>query len=592
MDNEKLSSLDVFKYYDQKVKCLVSKNTNEYIDSLFTKSNYNKKLIDELAPKVEYQQKQIEAHNKKFFNKPTFLGNLKKAICCFIIFSLIGLTLVLMGSLTNVRQSILYAGIGILSGFSVLLIVFIILYFKWKKKSKIAKEAIEPIINQNQQYISQMLNEMSKVTSLIKARECFDIYEKSFPSFKINNHISNDDYDLWDEILDLDNTESLYSEIHGGVFNHPYMHLTLKSYEMRDVPYTGSTTIMITTRDSNGSFTTKPVIVTATILKPKPFFEKDSHFVYKIGAYPELIFHSLPPLSSEHQVKSFYKKNKNYSPMENIKFDMLLPCERNNDLQFHTVFSIYTQEQIVNCIKQYDLKKLELIKHGLYVYTNLDNELSNKGLVYSGNVFLNHTPEVVRNNFINAMNNNMKYLYQYMSPIFSVGLFQQERFKIPPTKSKKNNAFGCMVEKIINSHATIKKYFNRNTSSIVYDGIPTVESLYQTINYNVSRLTLNSFSHTAEIEYVNKFAYGRMVSVPVHYEEYNKINSKYLTLSWINDKNMQDFAIENKNEYMKNNKIIGIYKYVDQVVVVFDSSITSIKGKETTIINGINKILC
>lgn len=592
MDNEKLSSLDVFKYYDQKVKGLVSKNTNEYIDSLFAKSNYNKKLVNELAPKVENQQKQIDAYNKKFFNKPTFLSNLKIINCCFFVFCLIGFGLILYWFLTNAAQPFLYAGIGILAVFSILFIIFMILYFKWKKKSKIAKEAIEPIINQNQQYISQMLNEMSKITSLIKARECFDIYEKSFPSFKINNHISNDDYDLWDEILSFDDTESLYSEIHGDVFNHPYMHLTLKSYEMRDVPYTGSTTIMITTRNSNGSSTTRPVTVTATILKPKPFFEKDSHFVYKMGVYPELTFHSLPPLSSEHQVKSFYKKNKNYSPMENIKFDMLLPCERNNDLQFHTVFSIYTQEQIVNCIKQYDFKKMEIIKHGLYVYTNLDNGLSNKGLVYSGDIFLNHTPDVVRNNFIDAMNNNMKYLYEYMSPIFSIGLFQQERFKIPPTKSKNNNAFGCMVEKIINSHATTKRYFNRNTGDIVYDGIPTVENLYQTIDYNVSRLTLISFSHTAKVEHVNKFAHGRTVTVPVHYNEYNKINSKYLTLSWINDQNMQDFVIENKNEYMENNKIIGIYKYVDQVVVVFDPSITSINGKETTIINGINKMLC
>lgn len=55
---------------------------------------------------------------------------------------------------------------------------------------------------------------------------------------------------------------------------------------------------------------------------------------------------------------------------------------------------------------------------------------------------------------------------------------------------------------------------------------------------------------------------------------------------------MQDFIIENKNEYMKNNKIIGIYKYMDQVVVVFDPSLSSIKGKETSIINGVNNLLC
>lgn len=592
MNNEKLSSLDVFKYYDQKIKGQVEKNTNEYIDSLFVKSNYNRKLVDELSPKVTNRLKQIDAYNKKFFNKPTFLSNLKKANLCFAIFSIIGIGLIIFECLTNEKQWILYAGIGILAGFSILFIVFMILYFKWKKKSKIAKEAIDPIIKQNQEYISQMQNEMSKITSLIKIRDCFDIYEKSFPSFNINNHISNEDYDLWDEALSLDNTESLHSEIHGNVYNHPYMYLTLKSYEMRDVPYTGSTTIMVTRKNSNGEYTTVPVTVTATILEPKPFFEKDSHFVYKIGAYPELTFHSLPAFTSQHQVKHFYKKNKNYSPMENIKFDMFLPCERNNDLQFHTVFSIYTQEQIVNCIEQYDLKKIELIKHGLYVYTNLDNELTSKGLAYNANAFINYAPDVVRNNFVDAMNNNMKYLYQYMSPIFSVGLFQQERFKISPTKSKNNNAFSCMIEKIINSYATTKMYFNKNTSNIVYDGIPRVESLYQTANYNASRLTLNSFSHTSKITHVNKFAEGRMVSVPVHYDEYNKINSNYLALSWINNKNMQDFIIENKNEYMKNNKIIGIYKYIDQVVVVFDPSLSSIKGKETSIINGVNNLLC
>lgn len=54
---------------------------------------------------------------------------------------------------------------------------------------------------------------------------------------------------------------------------------------------------------------------------------------------------------------------------------------------------------------------------------------------------------------------------------------------------------------------------------------------------------------------------------------------------------MKDFVIENKNEYMINNKIKGIYKYLDQVLVVFDSSLNSIKGNENTIINTVNKLL-
>ena len=51
---------------------------------------------------------------------------------------------------------------------------------------------------------------------------------------------------------------------------------------------------------------------------------------------------------------------------------------------------------------------------------------------------------------------------------------------------------------------------------------------------------------------------------------------------------MHDCIIENKNEYMANSGIKAIYKYLDQVVVVFDKAIKSIKGKESQIISKVN----
>ena len=591
MDDKKINSLDVFKYYEEKIKDSVSKNTNEYIDNLFNKSNYNKKIINELSPKVANQQKQINAYNKKFFNKPTFFKNIRLVITLFALLSIGGIVLTIWSYKDPLPKSWLYAGISLLSAFGVLFLIFVIFYFKWKKQSKLSKEAIDPIIKQNKDDVLKMTNEMLKVTSLIKARDCFDIYEKSFPGFVINNHISHDDYGLWNDILAFNDEESLYCEIHGNVYNHSYMYLTKKLFKMCNVPYTGSTVVMVTRRDSDGHYHTVPETVTATIMKPKPFFSKESNFVYKVGVYPELTFSNLPSFSNNHQVKRFYKKHKDYSIMENPKFDMLLPCIRNNDLQFHTVFSIFTQQQIVSCFNEYKLKNLKFNKQGLYIYTNIDNNLTNKRLVYHGDVFLDYSPDIVRENFVNSMNNNMKYLYQYMSPIFAISLFQQEHFNIPSRKLKNNNAFACMIQKIINTNANIEKYFNQFTSDIVYDGIPKAKTLYETGKYSVSELVVNSFSHTPKVEYVTKYVEGKIVSVPVHYNEYNEINAKYLSLSWINNKNMKDFVIENKNEYMINNKIKGIYKYLDQVLVVFDSSLNSIKGNENTIISTVNKLL-
>ena len=68
MSNEKITSLDVYKFYNQKIKDSVSKNTNEYIDKIFDNSNYDKKLADELVSKIDIQNEQIEAYNKKFWS--------------------------------------------------------------------------------------------------------------------------------------------------------------------------------------------------------------------------------------------------------------------------------------------------------------------------------------------------------------------------------------------------------------------------------------------------------------------------------------------------------------------------------------------
>jgi hypothetical protein len=301
--------------------------------------------------------------------------------------------------------------------------------------------------------------------------------------------------------------------------------------QMRDAPYTGSTIVTYTVSDGKGGFSTRTATVTATILKPKPFYIKDTHFVYKMNVYPELTFNSLPPLKNEHGVNKFYKQHKDYERMENPKFDMLLPFERSDDLQFHTVFSIFTQEQIVNCIEQYGLTNLQITKTGRFVYTNVDNELTNKNLVYSGDAFLNYNPKVIRDNFINAMNKNMEFLYQYMSPIFSVGLFQQERFITPKTKANNNNAIGCMVQKFINSNATSTNYFNPGTSNVVYDAIPATKVQYSTGNYAVTTVNMNSYSHVNRVENVMRTFQGRPVVVPVPYLEFHPLTSEYLALS-------------------------------------------------------------
>ena len=101
MSNERITSLDVCKFYDQKIKELVSKNTNEYIDKIFDNSNYNKKLAEELVPKIDTQNVQIEAYNNKFYNKPKFFAKLKVLIIIFTVLLVLGIALSVIGFLSN-----------------------------------------------------------------------------------------------------------------------------------------------------------------------------------------------------------------------------------------------------------------------------------------------------------------------------------------------------------------------------------------------------------------------------------------------------------------------------------------------------------
>ena len=87
---------------------------------------------------------------------------------------------------------------------------------------------------------------------------------------------------------------------------------------------------------------------------------------------------------------------------------------------------------------------------------------------------------------------------------------------------------------------------------------------------------------------MTKYFQGKVVIVPVHYLEFHPLENEYLTLSWLNNKSMCDCIIENKDEYMASSRIKAIYKYLDQVVVIFEQDVKSIMGKENLIISKVN----
>lgn len=580
------STLDAVKYYNDNIIDSVNKLSNEYIDNIFKKSNYNVKLSDNLLPKIEKSNKQIKINESKWFRKDW----VRIVPIALIVFSSLILILISVLFATKLITTEITLFASILSVASIFIIgctaLLIVISINTKKSNKL----IAPIIEQNKKNITIMENELTKITRLISTRDCYDIYEKSFNSFKLNSSFSDDDYANFHLKTSENDNQSVYTLLSGNIFTHPFIYLTTKNMEMVMQTYIGSTIVSYYDDDHHLSTT----VVTASIKKPKPTYVLNSKIGYKINVYPNLIFNYVGSFKNQHEVKRFYNHHKDYSQMENNEFDILFPCERNSELEFHTIFSIYTQEQIVNTIKEYKLTNISFYKEKDMIYSSCFNLITNTKFSFYGNYFKTYSPELLKSNFINALNNNLFGLYQYMSLIFSCSLFQMEKYSQPSIKTTKNLALIALIERLINNNGTFVNYLHKKTSDIVNDGIPSIKILESTKNYTICQIDINSFYHTNEIEYVSVYSgiASKMVSVPVKWQKYHPITNSFVGLFWKN-KNNNDFFNESLTNAENKYNIKGVYKLINDVLVVFnqDINIKQISGQESSIINFVENSL-
>jgi hypothetical protein len=209
---------------------------------------------------------------------------------------------------------------------------------------------------------------------------------------------------------------------------------------------------------------------------------------------------NLSQFKNEKKAEKYFNKSKDMEPMDNPEFDRYFPCQRNDEVQFRTLFSPLAQEEMIQLMKfknDYRFTKhqtLNIISSSSFDYINFD---------------VNYAPfvnvfdyEDIKNGFVNANKQFFKDIYFMFAPILTIPLYQQYEYRQP------------LFEKA--QQKLISYVQNESIANTMHDpnGFKHQDSVTDTI-LKTKRVFANSLYEINEIIAYGYRATNRVVIVPV-----------------------------------------------------------------------------
>ncbi len=411
-----------------------------------------------------------------------------------------------------------------------LIIFFIFPFVLLTKQVKQQNETLTDLNKEFERYHSLLNEQLKDFYSYFSSKKIYDnVLNKCCEDFYFEKNINLQNNSTWDELLvdfPINKERSVVNLITGQIFNHPFLLFKRKAQEWIDVPYSSSASISY--RDSNGHMQTE--IVTATVLWPYPVYNINNFFAFKSNVAPKLEFENQNRLKNTHKIKSFYK-NTNSSHMDNEEFDVLFPCERNDEVQFRLLFTVLTQEKFVKLLSENDFFKM--FKNGLYTCVFYPNASSSGGIKRpnTGSITpsknLDYSFDRVRSNEsydldqfkedkIEQINSFLTDFSVMQMPFANMpALIREPYVEKSKSSSKHNSCFQDMVfaNKAFAAYSSKSKY----KTDVILNTKLISTAKYKKNNINISEVTVNYFVPVPKV--IPKMAVGvhgsRMVYITV-----------------------------------------------------------------------------
>lgn len=535
---------DINKLYTESIKPKVNDLATAYINDCFKNATYDKVALKSYHEQINVRKNQVKKNSKWWAHYPLtiFLGIL-------LLISIIG-TVIIFTAFPEYKISI---GIALII---VDILLFTLTLTQWistsilKNRNKALNNEIKDIEHDCKQLLFPIVKHINLSTFT-------DIIHNAYNDISFSNYIDKHLYDCFFNNWDFQNDNlALCGHITGKVNSHPFILMTTKELNMIPVTYHGTTTVFVDNQT---------VILTASYTHPKPFYKRNSMLLFYTQGFNELTFNSIGPFTKDKQVRKFYSQNPQYRKMENPEFDLIYPCNRNNEILFRTLFSIYSQELLVKNYHTFD-HDFQISKEQEYLISLYRNDqLNGSGFNYNWASIIAPSEEEIKNSFITLTNNIGNILFQYLSlilccaPILTQNVIDHNDFKFELSFAH--------IESTLNSTLPLINYLHKNTSKSVLDGIIKTDELSSDKNSIWTKMTVHSHTSrwlTKRIFVTNGKASGY---VSVKYEDFNPITKSYLVINFINQNHLKNFNMSDK---LKSYNIVGLMHKLHHYAVIFE----------------------
>lgn len=532
--------LEPLKAYTERYSEQFLENAEAYFDELKTKSGIDAEQ-NRLTVKAYDKAQRLADEKKKELTRLKILRGLMifVAVAALIagvigIFQLLEDNIPLGASLTAV-------------GFSVAVLCAVLIFAILNSKVRHAEEVHRDHQNKADGIKNEAWREMLPLNSLFDASDTKKLIETTVPEIKIDDSFDmkrfaylSGKYGFSDNDSDCESTTEVLS---GEVSKNPFAAIRELFMTMGTMTYTGAITIHWTTTytDSEGHTHTEhhSEVLTASVVKPKPYYNARTYLVYGNDSAPDLSFSRKPSHAeklSERQVdrkvKSGVRKIKrkqtkalktsqsNFTEMGNEEFDVLFGAlDRNNEVQFRLMFTPLAQKSMLELMKStegygddfYFTKKgcLNFISSEHSADWNMDT---------SPEIYRSYDVDKAKKSFVDFNAKYFKSLYFDLAPLLSIPVYQQRQpTEYEPRGNSPRNYTSYETESLVNK-------IGQSNFAPANSATPCILKVNHVAKRGICDKIIvcaNSFRTFQRVDFVPRFGGdGKLHEVPVNWVEY------------------------------------------------------------------------
>ena len=347
--------LEPLKYYEKDAKARHSQNVSDFFDKLLAESEIDISANRTTAKAYRHEAKIVESIKNK-------IALFKTLRIVLIILAIIAVAVALYGIVSSDvtgTPKILMISIGF--GVAVLFIVLIFTLINPRIKDNSA------LLSKHEKKANELLDtaysQVAPLNALFDDSHTFELIEKTTPEISFDTS-----YDKTQELAlrseynfvdGMDGGCSVVDILSGKLKDNPFVYYRyLRSYIGTKI-YTGTLVITWTERyrDSKGNTHTRhrSQVLTATVSKPKPYYEVKTALGYGCAAASDLCFSRAPghverlsPKALERKIRSGEKKLQSkgrkaagsFREMSNSEFDVIFGAtNRDHEVQFRLMYT-------------------------------------------------------------------------------------------------------------------------------------------------------------------------------------------------------------------------------------------------------------